>query len=173
MLQHADISASLEFAEGAKVTFSDTVEVSLDCCVCRRCMRTVVFEVGRAEGTCTPTGHAFPGRIVGKQTSGPSVAYRLEYQYEPFEDENYPGIRSPQPYPGWARVSFTVTCPRCGASEDLSVQNNSGLPWTARCGCGQSLYTLRKEQPRLSPLASLRAQSHSSRWARLRRLFVR
>lgn len=169
MLQHTDVSTSLALATGATVTFSDRVEVSLDCCVCRRCMRTVVFELGRAEGLCTPTGHSFPGRIADMQAGPRSVTYRLEYQYEPFEDAKYPGIRRPQPHPSWARVSFAVTCPRCGASSALSVQNNEVRPWTARCSCGEALYTTRKEMPQLAPDGS----SRPSRWRHLRRLFVR
>lgn len=172
MLQQADISTSLNFSKGAKVTFSDTLEVSLDCCVCRRSMRTIVLEAGRAEGTCTPTGHPFPGRIVGKRAGARSVEYRIEYRYEPFEDAKYP-VRRPQPCPGWARVSFTVTCPRCGASEEGSVQNNAHRPWTARCGCGQPLYTLTKEMPRLSPRDRSRAHPDVSLWARLRQLINR
>jgi hypothetical protein len=166
MLQHANVSASLALAKGATVTFSDRVEASLDCCVCRRCMRTVLFEAGRADGLCTPTGHAFPGRIAHMQAGPRSVLYRLEYQFQPFEDAKYPGIRMPQPYPEWARVSFAVCCPRCGASTPLSVQTNEVRPWTARCSCGEALYTTRQVMPRLSPRARLRP----SRWLRLRRL---
>lgn len=169
MLQRADISTHLALATGATVTFSDSVEVSLDCCVCRRCIRTVVFELGRAEGLCTPTGHPFPGRIADMQAGPRSITYRIEYQYEPFEDAKYPGIRRPQPHPRWARVSFAVTCPRCGASSPLSAQNNEGRPWTARCSCREALYTTRKEMPQLAPGGS----SRPSRWRRLRRLFVR
>ena len=90
MLRSAAISARFAFADGAAVTFSDTLEVSLDCCICHRCRRTVVFKVGGVEGKCTPTGHPFPGKIVGVEASANSVVYRLEYWYESFEDAKYP-----------------------------------------------------------------------------------
>jgi len=63
----AEVAVRLEFARGASVSFGDPLELSLDCSVCRRCRRTVVFREGRSEGVCTPTGHLFPGRIVGKE----------------------------------------------------------------------------------------------------------
>jgi len=63
----AEVAVRFEFAPGAAVTFCDPLEVSLDCPVCRCCHRTVILREGQPEGKCTPTGHAFPGRIVGKQ----------------------------------------------------------------------------------------------------------
>ena len=63
----AEIAVRLEFARNASVSFGDPLELSLDCSVCRRCRQTVGFREGRAEGVCTPTGHPFPGRIVGKK----------------------------------------------------------------------------------------------------------
>jgi hypothetical protein len=88
--QLAEIAVSFDFAAGALVTFGDPLEVSLDCPVCRRCGRTVVFHEGQAEAKCTPTGHAFPGRIISKQPfhqrSTASVVYRIAYTYEHFTD---------------------------------------------------------------------------------------
>src|SRR5262245_33385998 len=99
MLRVAEISARFAFADGAAVTFGDTLEVSLDCCICHRCRRTVVFKVGGVEGKCTPTGHPFPGKIVGMEASANSVVYRLEYWFEPFDDAKYPERRTAQDGP--------------------------------------------------------------------------
>jgi hypothetical protein len=146
----AEVSVTLEATPGAAVAFSDILEVSLDCCVCRRCIRTVALSTGGVEGVCAKTRHPFPGRITSKDTREASVTYRIEYDYEPFVDAKYP-VRRPQPWPQWARVSFTITCPQCGAGHDLSVQNNSSRPWTHFCECGHALYTERVEMPRLHP----------------------
>jgi len=110
----ATVEARYWFAEGADVTFGDRVLLSLDCCVCCHCWRTIIFGNDEAEGKCTPTSHPFPGRIVAKEVrqTGPtaSVLYRLEYRYEPFVDAKYP-LRQPTGEPTWARVTFDLTCP--------------------------------------------------------------
>jgi len=58
------VRASLEFDPNAVVAFDRKLEVSLDCHVCRRRCRTVIFRPGEAHGVCTPTKHAFSGRIL-------------------------------------------------------------------------------------------------------------
>jgi hypothetical protein len=154
MLRVAQVSARFTLPRGAAVTFSDTLEVSLDCCVCYRCHRTVIFQVGGVEGKCTPTGHAFPGKIVAKNVGqdGPiaSAVYRLEYWYEPFTDAKYPEHRKPSGRPTWGRVGFEVTCPACGQVNRQSTQTNIVRPWTCQCQCGQTLYTETAEMPELS-----------------------
>ena len=149
MLLVAEVSARFAFTDGVAVTFSDTLEVSLDCCICHRCWRTVIFQVGILEGKCTPSGHAFPGKVISKKTEAGSVAYRLEYWYEPFEDAKYPG-RKLHLCPTWGCIGFTVVCPQCGESQQCGAQNNAVLPWTCRCKCGHALYTEVEEMPVLS-----------------------
>ena len=148
------MAVRFEFPAGATVTFCDPLELSLDCPVCCRCRRTVVFWEGHAEGRCTPIGHAFPGQIVTKQVvhdgAGASVVYRVKYRYEPFTDAKYPDHRKPSGQPTWGRVAFQVTCPRCGEVEKASTQTNIVRPWVCRCNCGCVLYTEREEQPTLS-----------------------
>jgi hypothetical protein len=144
------VSARFAFADGVTVTFSDTLEVSLDCCICHRCYRTVTFQVGGVEGKCTPTGHAFPGKIIGMESDPASVVYRLEYWYELFTDAKYPGRRTPTDRPTWGRVGFEVVCPSCGKAQRCSTQTNLGRPWTCRCKCGRELFTETDEMPVLS-----------------------
>lgn len=145
-----------EFATGAAVTFGDTLEVSLDCCVCRRCGRTVFFREGEAKGRCTPTGHAFDGRVIGKEVTqdGPvaSVVYRVVYRYESFVDAKYPDERQPSERPRWCRVAFEIVCPKCGRVTKASTQNNVVRPWVCLCECRCTLYTEWDEQPVLSLL---------------------
>jgi hypothetical protein len=143
-----------EFPAGATVTFGDSLELSLDCPVCRRCYRTVVFQEGHGEGRCTPTGHAFPGRVVASQAAQDgavaSVVYRVRYSYEPFTDAKYPNRRRPTGEPTWGRVAFRVACPHCGEVTQASTQTNIVRPWVCRCKCGRVLYTERDEQPAMS-----------------------
>ena len=150
LLRKAEISARFEFAAGVTATFNDDVEVSLDCCICHRCHRTVKFHVEGVEGTCTPTRHAFPGKLLGK-TSGPSfVLYRLEYWYEPFTDAKRSDHDTPTGYPRWARVGFELVCPNCGRYQACSTQTNLVRPWVYKCGCGHTLYTETDEMPTVS-----------------------
>ncbi len=74
-----------------------------------------------------------------------TVEYEIEYQYEPFIDAKYP---DKLPYygpsegiPTWARVHFTMTCPRCQAQVTDSTQTNLVRPHTETCDCGYELIT--------------------------------
>ena len=154
MLRVAKVTVRIAFATGAAVTFSDRLEVSLDCCICRRCRRTVIFFEGEAEGRCTPTGHTF-GRLTGKEVtqngSVASVVYRVVYWYEPFLDAKYPDKRQPSGRPQWARVRFEIVCPKCVSVKKDSTQNNIVRPYVCSCQqCGCVLYTEQDEQPVLS-----------------------
>ena len=150
MLQVAEVSARFAFVKGAAVTFSDSLEVSLDCCICHRSRRTVFFRLGAVEGTCTPTRHRFPGKLVRREVGPGFVSYRLEYWFEPFEDAKYGDTRQIGPRPTWGRIEFTVVCPRCGAPNQCGTQNNLVRPFHADCRCGTRLYTELNEMPTLS-----------------------
>lgn len=152
MLRAAEVSAQFTFADGAIETFSDTLEVSLDCSICHRCSRTVIFQVGGVEGKCTPTGHPFPGKIIAKDSGPAWVRYRLEYWYEPFVDAKYPDRRIPMGLPTWGRVGFEIVCPHCDEAQRCSTQTNIVRPFTCFCKCGQELFTESEEMPVLFPV---------------------
>jgi hypothetical protein len=140
----AEITVRLECGAEVAVSFCDPLEVSTHCPVCRRFYRTVVFREGLAEGKCTPTGHAFPGRITGKRVgqdgSVASVVYAVRYRYEPFTDAKFPGL-PPSTKLTWGRVAFEVSCPACGRATKASTQTNMVRPYVCRCECGAVLYT--------------------------------
>jgi hypothetical protein len=145
----AEVTVRLDLEGGTLAGFADELEVSLDCPVCCRCCRTVVFR-GEAEGVCTPTGRPFPGRVVRKAATGEGVSYTVAYCYTPFEDAKYPA-RRPTGAPRWARVSFVVVCLGCGRASRQSTQSNIVRPWSCRCpSCGSVLYTEAEEMSRLS-----------------------
>ena len=152
------VRASLEFVADAQVAFDETLEVSLDCHVCRRRCRTVIFRPGASDGICTPTRHAFPGRILNVESRAEGNAhiaiFLFRYEHEPFRDAKYP---DEQRYgtkelgaPTWARVSFSVTCPGCGTRSEHSTQTNLVRPWRCICNCGRPLYAETAEMPQLS-----------------------
>lgn len=153
VLRKAEVSASVALADGMVAAFSDKLEVSLDCCVCQRCHRTVNFDLSSAEGKCTPTGHSFPGKVVGMLVEPSFVVYQLEYWYEPFIDIKHPDTRLPTGLPTWGRIVFEVGCAVCGALNRCSMQTNIVRPWTCRCKCGEQLYIETDEMPILSPSA--------------------
>jgi uncharacterized protein (TIGR02996 family) len=157
-LKVALVQVSFRLAAKSSASFADSLEVSLDCCVCRRCRRTVIFQAGGAEGICTPTGHAFPGFWLGKEESHEgevaSVRYRVAFRFEPFIDVKHPQLRQPVAMPDWARARFEVVCSRCGQANQASTQNNIVRPWTCHCECGQVLYTETEEMPVLSQIES-------------------
>lgn len=145
----ATIEAAFAFAPGVHTDFSDRLEVSLDCPVCIRTMRTVVFTQEPPAAFCTPTRHAFPGLLDAKTVSTEQdrtiVRYRIHYKTAEFVDEtdHLPSVR----HPAWARISFELTCPRCGALVPESVQNNLRRPLKRPCKCGLLLYEEIEEMP--------------------------
>ena len=115
----AEVAVQFEFAAGATISFGDPLELALDCPICRRCRRTVVFREKHTAGKCTPTGHSFPGQIIAKEVAQSglvaSIIYRVMYIYELFIDVKYPEIRESSGEPTWGRVAFgNNRGPQCG-----------------------------------------------------------
>jgi hypothetical protein len=146
----ANVEAALHLAEGVEVSFDDKLEVSLDCCVCCRIGRTIVFDLVARTACCTPTGHTFPGSVERKSVatteSVTTVTYRLQYDSGEFVD---PKHQNPSvPHPTWGRIGFTLACPKCGSQEHYSVQNNVARPRIKWCGqCKLPLFESFEEMP--------------------------
>ena len=43
MLHKVQVEVQIKFVEKAIITFSERLEISLDCCICHRCRRTIIF----------------------------------------------------------------------------------------------------------------------------------
>jgi len=144
---------NLTCADGELTTLEPSLEVSLDCYVCQRRLRTIVFESLGSSGRCTPTGHEFPGVLTGVTRSKCGGHFDFRYRYEPFMDLKYPDEWRYQGFqkgaPTWARANFTVRCKRCRRVFIESSQSNMHRPWRRVCDCGAVLY-LDVEPPRLS-----------------------
>lgn len=147
----ADICVSLPLTAGASVTFADTIELSLDCHVCRRFHRTVRLSKAESKGRCFPTKHPFPGRVIAKEISHDkrltTVKYRVRFESESFKDKKFPKAPKPSGELSWARVSFKITCLACGERSAYETQNNLVRPIDCTCECGQLLYMEKNEMP--------------------------
>jgi hypothetical protein len=149
-----EIRTSVFPTKGVTLSFEPGLEVSLDCAVCGRTRRTVVFDAPGEPGRCTPTDHVFPGQIgpplltsrIGSFGRVAECTYTLTYEYSPVSDPKYPE-RISSSLPRWARVSFQATCPNCRATSNCSIQNNIVRPWTCACRCGYPLYKETAEFP--------------------------
>ena len=138
-LGHA--TTELSVAPGAILSVATPFEVALDCIVCRRRHRTVVFSKLGAAGVCTPTGHEFRGTLLSLDGTNGRAAALFSYDYEPFRDAKYPGGDGFEAgAPSWARFNFDLTCRSCGAVSLESTQTNLVRPWSFICKCGAKLY---------------------------------
>ncbi len=137
------------------VTFSDTVMVSLDCCECCRCYRSVILDKSGYFSHCTPTKHKFDGKILElKSTEDKTVTigcYLIEYEFSSFTDAKYPD-RIPSPGSRWARVKYTLRC-KCGANVTHETQNNQVRPLNILCECGALLVVEVEEIPKIRDVA--------------------
>lgn len=117
-----NIRASVFPNKGVSLSFEQRIQVSLDCSICGRTHRTVVFRLPGKPGVCTPTGHVFPGNVSPLSVIDKSglfdheveCSFLLTYEYSPVAERKYPQHVSSS-LPTWARVHFKATCPRCQA----------------------------------------------------------
>jgi hypothetical protein len=137
-------STTLTLGPGASLVIAAPLEVALDCPVCQRRRRTVVFSAAGEAGTCTPTGHSFPGILLRLEVRGESISSLFSYEYTPFVDAKY---RDECRYAGFergaptsVRFNFVVMCGCCGARDWESTQSNIRRPWIKLCGCGAALF---------------------------------
>ncbi len=138
----ATISTKLHEVDCA-IEFVEPLEVSLDCYLCQRRRRTIVFK-DVTNAYCTPTKHRFDGRLISKQCGADSAVYIIEYNYISFTDKKYPDEERYAAFekgsPVWARINFIAKCPRCGKQTQLSTQSNLVRPSSRSCRCGHKLF---------------------------------
>jgi hypothetical protein len=149
-LGHASIDLTLN--AGVALALRFPFEVSLDCFVCRRRLRTVIFNELAGTGVCAPNRHDFDGRLLELAGAVGRAHASFSYDYMPFSDAKYPAERYRAFDPGaptWARFNYILTCNACGSSCPGSTQTNIVRPWSQFCKCGQRL-AQDLESPRLS-----------------------
>lgn len=147
----AEIACYLSPSKGSVIHYHKSVEVSFDCCNCKRTRRTIRFSGVDTTGICTPVEKCdgFAGRLFSVQpfeSDGISfVKYQIQYNYIPFLDLENGNDSVCEPK--WARVSFEVVCGKCGKSTINSTQNNLVRPHTVYCACGAHLYDDSEKMP--------------------------
>lgn len=169
MLSHVEITARVEVTEAAHFWWSNRVEYSHDCFVCRRTGRTVVLHEGAAHGLCSSSqrllewqddldlagSHPAPMRITGFDSSRGQAQHtlrcRLSFWWSPFTDLKRPEERGSElAAKSWVRLHYRVGCHACrDAGEDdwfnaeQSFQTNAFWPVARPCTrCGTDLVTM-------------------------------
>ncbi len=164
-----EITARVEVTPAAHFVWSNRLEYSHDCFVCRRVGRTVVLHHGAAHGLCHSSRgqlewqddaddvgrHPAPIRVTGFDTAGndatQTLRCRVSFWWSPFTDLKSPDERGSElgAFP-WARLHYRVGCRTCrDAGEDdwfsgeHSLQSNTVWPVTRSCPrCGTELLTM-------------------------------
>jgi hypothetical protein len=145
---YAEIGAAFDFPPQVSVDFADRIEISLDCLICLRTRRTILFRGIDGDASCIKRGHPFPGKLleksIRKEDGLTKVVYRVGYATSEFMDakRSEPSVR----HPTWARISFDILCP-CGSQKKHSTQNNICRPYINRCACKRQLFSEISEQP--------------------------
>ncbi len=144
----ATVEIAMQLNPNAQLRVEGDLEVSLDCPVCRRIHRTVVFSAA-TPAYCTPTRHSFPGKLITTTVTTEDLqtlaVYTIQYETGAFVDPkyHYPSVR----HPTWARVYFRIRCSKCGAAKDCGFQNNVSGPFTESCRCGPMAVSHAPELP--------------------------
>jgi len=144
------------FPTGSTVTYDNSIELSIDCLVCKRLNRTV--SIDRYDAICIKNKHPFNAKVLDTlvvREKNKSVSellcikdnrelvtctYLVQYDYIDFTDYKYNNLKS-SPLPNWARIGFKITCTKCGTINTCSTQTNIVRPFSETCKCGQTLYT--------------------------------
>ncbi|RAS63838.1 hypothetical protein C8D87_106240 [Lentzea atacamensis] len=169
MLSHVEVTARVTVSPAAHFVWSNRVEYSHDCFVCRRVGRTVALQHGATQGVCHSSRrqlewqddlddagmHPAPIRITGFDTASDggveTLRYRLSFWWSPFADLKRPGERGSElGDKPWVRVYYRVGCHTCRDSgvddwvgEQKSLQSNMVWPVTSSCArCGTELVTM-------------------------------
>jgi len=123
--------------DGVLASVDLPLEVSLDCPVCQRRRRTVLFAALNSPGLCPYGRHEF-GWWVSVTVSPGAVRLEFDYDYVPFvdakhttnEDTYAPYAGREKGAPTWVRFRYWVQC-GCGLRRRYLSDEN------AQCGCGR------------------------------------
>lgn len=159
MNRTVEVKSHLNCGPGVQVVIVDPLEVSLDCHVCGRIHRTVLLNSSKGTtmwlpkndvkitsdeipAICTPTLHIFPAHVLNRQigtvASSSIISFHIGYTFQPFTDKEY--NQTAIDIPSWARIHFTLICPRCGRASGASTQTDAVRPSIKSCVCGYELY---------------------------------
>lgn len=169
MLSHVEITARASVTPAAHFVWSNRLEYSHDCFVCRRVHRTVTLHPGAESGLCHSSdrrlewqddidvagAHPAPIRVTGFDTTAGGgverLRCRLSFWWAPFFDLERPDQRASELAEcPWVRLHFRVGCHVCrdAGHDDWfgpqdSVRTNQVWPVTRPCPrCDTELVTM-------------------------------
>jgi hypothetical protein len=153
------IEASVEIVvpDNHQIVFNNSIELSLDCFICKRKGRTVLFTETPPAAVCIKTEHPFPGKLFKFNTQKKEfensqiikAVYSSEFEYRDFMDEK-DQLPSEDILPSWGRIGAKITCSSCHTMTEIFIQNNLRRPIEQKCRCGRVLYIDKKPQPHFS-----------------------
>lgn len=161
MKKYFKLMQTFNFPKETIVEFHKTLEVSLDCHICKKLHRTIIVEKSEKKSFCPSGDHQFPAVLKNVEViqehskSNPitTVNYALEYDFFEFvavrgkydKNESDPTLT-------WIRIYFNIKCPRCRHKDDYSTQTNMVRPYQQLCNnCNLPLYD-DKEEPLIEML---------------------
>lgn len=154
MLRSLSIIAELGHVDGTHLLFwKRTLELSLDCPICRREGRTIGLTWGDEVGDCSGSGmslprHPAPARITAFDTTHSQAGLALhavvDYWWAPFTDPKSGEPATALTRAPWVRLHVGYRCPDAQQSGEDSIQSNLVRPTRLLCQhCGLAIATSR------------------------------
>lgn len=161
------VEVKLDLEPKASAIFTGPLELSIDCPICVKRRRTVVFKDGGAKCTGSSDGgkHTFPGQILEwngiydrpRSGSANGIVYTVGYWYNTFTCAKMGKLS--EPGFTWGRLSFLLQCRKCRekpemfvtkiGTKQMSIQTNLGRPYEVKCcDCGELLMTDKDVYPK-------------------------
>ncbi len=155
MLSHVEVTARVTTTPAAHFVWSNRLELTHDCFVCRRVARTMRLQHGIPHGLCSEQEHPAPIAVTAFDAADHGEERRLRCRitswWAPFDDQQDPELKAAElAAEPWVRLNYRVGCHICrDAGEDdwLGIERSihSGLTWpvTSECPrCGTELVTV-------------------------------
>ncbi|NUT43986.1 MAG: hypothetical protein HOV86_28720 [Thermoactinospora sp.] len=141
MLRSLEIQATLSTPSAPDhlplLSWSPTIELSLDCFVCVRVGRTTRLERGSEQAICSSDRdhgpHFAPARIAEFDPAQASVRAVVEFWWAPFHDAKRDTPATPLSEAPWVRLHLAYQCPLHEAPGTASTQTNLVRPTALRC----------------------------------------
>lgn len=157
VLSHVEITARVTVTPAAHFVWSNRLELTHDCFVCRRVGRTVQLRHGMSHGLCAE--HPAPIAVSGFDSTDHGtqrhLRCRVSFWWAPFDDQGVHAAElTAEP---WVALNYRVGCHTCrdaGDDDWLGIEKviHSGLSWPviSRCPkCDTELVTV-TEPPQIN-----------------------
>ncbi|MET8761098.1 hypothetical protein [Lentzea sp. NPDC004782] len=138
MLSHVEITARVTVTPAAHFVWSNRLEYSHDCFVCRRVGRVVQLRHGMSYGLCATDEHPAPIRVSAFDTTDHgaerALRCRITSWWAPFDDLTKPEVRASElAAEPRVRLHYRVGCHTC---RDNGIDDWLGLEGHLASGTG-------------------------------------